>query len=347
MGVKLGGLVEARKFAIPDLAGRKVAMDGHNILYQFLAIIRSRQGDPLRDREGRVTSHLSGLIYRNSNLMEAGLKVAYVFDGTPHQFKRKVVRARAQVRREAKVRYEEAAKEGRVEEARRYAQRAATVGTDIVADAKRLLTLMGVPWVQAPGEGEAQSSYMARRGDVWGSASQDFDSLLYGTPVLLRNLSITGRRKLPRKNVYIRVEPEMIELGRFLRELGLTREQLIDVGILVGTDYNPAGIKGVGPKTALKLIRKHGSIEGAIPHLKNAEFPHPVEKIRALFRSPRVTDEFELEWRPPDREGVVGFLCGERDFDRGRVLKAVEKVSRGFSRGRERTTLDQWFGPGS
>jgi len=347
LGVKLGGLVEARKFAIPDLAGRKVAMDGHNILYQFLAIIRSRQGEPLRDREGRVTSHLSGLIYRNSNLMEAGLKVAYVFDGTPHQFKRKVVRARAQVRREAKARYEEAVKEGRVEEARRYAQRAATVGTDIVADAKRLLTLMGVPWVQAPGEGEAQSSYMARRGDVWGSASQDFDSLLYGTPVLLRNLSITGRRKLPRKNVYIRVEPEMIELGRFLRELGLTREQLIDVGILVGTDYNPDGIKGVGPKTALKLIRKHGSLEGAIPHLKNAEFPHPVEEIRALFQSPRVTDEFELEWRPPDREGVVGFLCGERDFDRGRVLKAVEKISRGFSRGRERTTLDQWFRPGS
>ena len=346
MGVKLGGLVEARKFAITDLAGRKVAMDGHNILYQFLAIIRSRQGEPLRDREGRVTSHLSGLIYRNSNLMEAGLKVAYVFDGTPHQFKRKVVRARAQVRREAKARYEEAVKEGRVEEARRYAQRAATVGTDIVADAKRLLTLMGVPWVQAPGEGEAQSSYMARRGDVWGSASQDFDSLLYGTPVLLRNLSITGRRKLPRKNVYIRVEPEMIELGRFLRELGLTREQLIDVGILVGTDYNPDGIKGVGPKTALKLVRKHGSLEGAIPHLKNAEFPHPVEEIRALFQSPRVTDEFELEWRPPDREGVVGFLCGERDFDRGRVLKAVEKVSRGFSRGRERTTLDQWFRPG-
>jgi len=347
LGVKLGGLVEARKFAIADLAGRKVAMDGHNILYQFLAIIRSRQGEPLRDREGRVTSHLSGLIYRNSNLMEAGLKVAYVFDGTPHQFKRKVVRARVQVRREAKARYEEAVKGGRVEEARRYAQRAATVNTDIIADAKRLLTLMGVPWVQAPGEGEAQSSYMARRGDVWGSASQDFDSLLYGTPVLLRNLSITGRRKLPRKNVYIRVEPEMIELGRFLRELGLTREQLIDVGILVGTDYNPAGIKGVGPKTALKLIRKHGSLEEAIPHLKNAEFPHPVEEIRALFQSPRVTDEFELEWRPPDREGVVGFLCGERDFDRGRVLKAVEKISRGFSRGRERTTLDQWFRPGS
>jgi len=347
LGVKLGGLVEAKKVAIDDLAGRKIAMDGHNILYQFLAIIRSRQGEPLKDREGRVTSHLSGLIYRNSNLMEAGLRVAYVFDGVPHRFKAKVVRERTQVRREAKARYEEAVREGRPEEARRYAQRAATVNTDIIADAKRLLTLMGIPWVQAPGEGEAQSSHMAQRGDVWGSASQDFDSLLFGAPILLRNLSITGRRKLPRRNVYIRIEPEMIELGKFLRALELTHEQLVDVGILAGTDYNPGGIKGIGPKTALKLIRKHGSLEDAVPHIKNAEFPHPVEEIRALFLSPRTTDDYTLEWRPPDREGIVEFLCSERDFDRGRVLKAVERIDRGFSRGRERTTLDQWFKPGS
>jgi flap endonuclease-1 len=347
LGVKLGGLVEAKKIAIEDLTGRKIAFDGHNILYQFLAIIRSRQGEPLRDREGRVTSHLSGLIYRNSNLMEAGVRVAYVFDGKPHQFKKKVVRARTQVRREARVKYEEAMREGRVEEARRYAQQAATVNTDIIADAKRLLTLMGVPWVQAPGEGEAQSSHMAMKGEVWGAASQDFDSLLFGTPVLLRNLSITGRRKLPRKNVYIRIEPEMIELGRFLRELGLTREQLIDMGILVGTDYNPNGVKGIGPKTALKLIKKHGSLENAVPHIKNAEFPHPPEEIRELFQSPRTTDDYSLEWRPPDRQGIVDFLCRERDFDQGRVIKAVERISNGFSRGKERTTLDQWFRPGS
>ncbi|MCW3979653.1 MAG: flap endonuclease-1, partial [Candidatus Bathyarchaeota archaeon] len=261
MGVQLGGLVDARKIAIDDLAGRSIAFDGHNILYQFLAIIRGRDGKPLRDGEGRVTSHLSGLIYRNSNLMEAGIRVAYVFDGRPHQFKRRVIRERSQARREAKARYETALKEGKPEEARMYAQRAATVDTDIVSDAKKLLTLMGVPCVQAPGEGEAQSSYMALRGDVWGAASQDFDSLLFGAPRLLRNLSITGRRRLPRKNVYIRIEPEMIELGGFLKELELSREQLIDVGILVGTDFNPKGIKGIGPKTALKLIREHGSLE--------------------------------------------------------------------------------------
>ncbi len=345
MGVQLGGLVEARKVAIEDLAGRSVAFDGHNILYQFLAIIRGRDGRPLRDREGRVTSHLSGLIYRNSNLMEAGIRVAYVFDGKPHQFKRKVVKDRGRARREARVKYEAALREGRPEEARLYAQRAASVGTDIISDAKRLLTLMGVPWVQAPSEGEAQSSYMAMKEDVWASASQDFDSLLYGSPRLLRNLSITGRRKLPRKNVYIRIEPELIELAGFLKELDLSRDQLIDVGILVGTDYNPDGIKGIGPKTALKLLRNHGSLEEALPHIKNAEFPHPVGEIRQLFVEPRTTDEYSLEWRPPDVDGTVKFLCGERDFDRGRVLKAVEKIQKGFSTSRERTTLDRWFRP--
>ncbi|HUS79258.1 MAG TPA: flap endonuclease-1 [Patescibacteria group bacterium] len=346
MGVKLGGLVDARKIAIDDLAGRSIAFDGHNILYQFLAIIRGAGGEPLKDREGRVTSHLSGLIYRNSNLMEAGIRVAYVFDGQPHQFKRKVLKARSKVRRTAKRKYEEAMKEGRPEEARRYGQQAVTATTDIVKDAKRLLTLMGAPWVQAPGEGEAQSSYMADKGDVWGSASQDFDSLLYGTPRLIRNLSITGRRKLPRKNVYIKIEPEMIEFGQFLKELSLTREQLIDVSILVGTDYNPDGIKGVGPKTALKLIREHGTIEEAIPHMKNPSFPHPVEEIRELFITPRTTDDYELEWSPPDRAGIVSYLCDERDFDRSRVLKAVDKIESGFKRGKGTVTLERWFQPG-
>jgi flap endonuclease-1 len=346
MGVKLGGLVEARRVAIDDLAGKRVAIDGHNILYQFLSIIRSRQGDPLRDREGRVTSHLSGLIYRNSRLIEAGIKLAYVFDGRPHRFKTKVIRERSQVRRQARVKYDEAVKEGRVEDAKRYAQATATVNVDIIGDAKRLITLMGVPWVQAPEEGEAQSAFMAARGDVWASGSQDFDSLLFGAPVLVRNLNITGRRKLPRKNVYVKVEPEVIELGKFLRALELTREQLIDVGILVGTDYNPKGIKGIGPKTALKLIKKHGTIEEAMPHIKNPEFPHPLEEIRELFAEPATAKDYSLEWTPPDKEGIVGFLSGERDFDRFRVLKAVERMEKGFSRGTERTTLDQWFRPG-
>jgi flap endonuclease-1 len=344
LGVQLGDLVEPRKVAIEDLSGRTIAFDGHNVLYQFLAIIRGRGGEPLRDSQGRITSHLSGLIYRNSNLMEAGIRVVYVFDGEPHVFKRRVLEARHEVRAEARERYERAVEAGDVEAARRWGQQSVVASTDTIRDAKRLLTLMGVPWVQAPGEGEAQSAYMAAKGVVWASASQDFDSLLFGAPRLVRNLSVSGRRKLPRKNVYVKVEPEMYELGMMLEELGLTREQLVDVGILTGTDYNPEGVKGIGPKTAIKLIREHGSLEGALPHLKGAEFPHPVEEIRALFLEPRTTDDYRLEWRRPDAEGIVAFLCGEHGFSRDRILNAVEKMQRGFTGSSKSTTLDRWFG---
>jgi len=168
VGVKLGDLVKPRKLAIDDLAGRAVAFDGNNILYQFLSIIRGGSGEPLRDREGRVTSHLSGLIYRNSNLMEAGVRIVYVFDGRPHRFKSTVINQRRETRRKASRQYEKAVKEGDAEKARLYGQQAVLATTDIVEDAKTLLTHMGVPWVQAPGEGEAQTAYMAAKGDVWG-----------------------------------------------------------------------------------------------------------------------------------------------------------------------------------
>jgi len=344
IGVKLGGLVESKKLSIDNLSGRTIAFDGNNVLYQFLSIIRGPTGEPLKDREGHITSHLSGIIYRNSNLMEAGIKIVYVFDGKPHQFKSKVLKTRSEVRSQAKVKYEKAVKEGKAEEAKRYGQRSIVATTDLISDAKRLLTLMGIPWIQAPGEGEAQSSHLTMKGDVWGAASQDFDSLLFGSSRLIRNLSITGRRKLPRKNIYVKVEPELIELEGYLKELELTREQLIDVALLVGTDYNPKGIRGIGPKTAIKLIRKHENIEAAIPYIKNPVFPHPIEEMRKLFLNPRVTDNYELKWKKPDRPGILTFLCGERGFGRARVIKAIEKIDSGFNKTKERVTLERWFG---
>lgn len=345
MGVQLGDLVEARRIAIEDLAGKRIAFDGHNILYQFLAIIRGRRGEPLRDREGRVTSHLSGLIYRNANLIEAGINIAYVFDGKPHKLKARTVMERKETRRQAKISYEKAIEEGKPEEAKLYGQRAVVATTTIVEDAKRLLKLMGVPWVQAPGEGEAQSAHMARKGDVWASASQDFDSLLFGASRLVRNLTITGRRKLPRKNLYIRIEPELIDFDRALRQMEVTREQLIDVGILIGTDYNPKIMRGIGPKTALKLVKEHGSLDNALKYIEKAEFTPPIEVIRDLFMKPDVTDAYRLEWRHPEAEGIVEFLCEEHDFDQGRVTKAIGKIQRGYERGLERTTLERWFKP--
>jgi flap endonuclease-1 len=184
---------------------------------------------------------------------------------------------------------------------------------------------------------------MVEKGDVWATASQDFDSLMYGAPRLIRNLSITGRRKLPRKNVYIKIEPEIIELSDFLSKLNITHSQLIDIGLLVGTDYNPKGVVGVGPKTALKLLKKHLTLQKALMNLENAEFPYPIDEIKELFVNPRTTNDYLLEWRRPDSKGIVDFLCGERDFNRERVNKSVEKLEKGFDKWRKRVSLDFWF----
>ena len=343
MGVQLGDLVDPRNIAIKDLAGRKVAFDGNNILYQFLSIIRGRDGQPLKDREGRITSHLSGLLYRNANLLEAGIKIVYVFDGTPHKFKKKVLKQRTETRNRAKKEYKKALDEGDAEKARKFGQQSVVATQDIIEDAKELLSRMGIPCVQAPGEGEAQTAHMVKREDIWCAASQDYDSLLYGAPRYVRNLSVTGRRKLPGKNVYIKIEPELFEFQRVLSQLDVSREQLVDIGILIGTDYNPDGIKGIGPKTAQKLIKEHGNIYEALEHIENVEFPHPVEEIRELFLNPRITDDYNLEWSKPDTAAIIGFLCGKHDFSQSRVLSAIEKMNKGYSLTGQKTTLDRFF----
>ena len=332
------------KVDLKNLNGKSVAIDAYNALYQFLAIIRQPDGTQLKDRSGRITSHLSGLFYRTVNLLEMGIKVAYVFDGVPPALKEVEIKRRAKVKAEALVKYERALKEGKVEKARSYAQMTSRLKDYMADDSKRLLTGLGVPWIQAPSEGEAQAAYLTRKGDTDYCASQDYDSLLFGATVLMRNVTISGRRKLPRKSVYIEVVPETMKLAQVLKELEITRKQLIDVGILVGTDFNPDGVKGIGPKTALKLIKKHGSIEAAIPELKDAEFPAEPKRIREIFLNPKVSDNYKLDWRDPDIDGVVNFLCHERDFSEERVRKALKRMTDGLKEAKSKVTLETWFG---
>ena len=332
------------KVDLKSLSGKSIAIDAYNALYQFLAIIRQPDGTPLKDSTGRITSHLSGLFYRTANLVEMDIKVVYVFDGVPPALKEVEIKRRTKVKAEALIKYERALQEGRIEEARTYAQMTSRLKDYMAEDSKRLLTQMGVPWVQAPSEGEAQAAYLAKKGDTNYCASQDYDSLLFGAPTLLRNVTISGRRKLPRKPVYVEVVPEIIELDQLLKELNVTREQLIDIGILVGTDFNPEGVKGIGPKTALKLIKQHGSIEKLLPTLKEAEFPAEPQRIREIFLNPKVTDNYKLTWKDPNVEGVVDFLCRERDFSEERVRKALKKMTEGLRKAKGKVTLETWFG---
>jgi len=343
LGVNLRDLVPKTIVKLEDLSGKSIAIDAYNALYQFLAIIRQPDGTPLKDNTGKITSHLSGLLYRTSNLVEMGIKPIYVFDGIPPTLKEVEIKRRMKTKEEALVRYEQALKEGKIEEARMYAQATSHLKDYMAEDSKKLLDLMGIPWVQAPSEGEAQAAHIVKRGDADYCASQDYDSLLFGAPKLVRNVTISGRRKLPSKNVFIEVVPEVVELNNVLSECGITYAQLIDVGILVGTDFNPDGVKGLGPKTALKLIKEHGNIENALPYLKNAEFPAEPQKIREIFLNPKVTDNYKIVWREPDMEGIIDFICRQRDFSEDRVRKAIEKMQEGTKQLKGKTTLEKWF----
>ena len=344
MGVDLRDLVPLKTVKLEDLGGKSIAIDAYNALYQFLAIIRQPDGTPLKDSSGRVTSHLSGLLYRTSSLVELGIRPIYVFDGVPPTLKEVEIQRRKKVKEQATVLYERAIKEGKPEEARVYAQATSHLKDYMEADSKKLLDLMGIPWIQAPSEGEAQAAHLSKRGDADYCASQDYDSLLFGASRFVRNITISGRRKLPGKSIYVEVVPEVVELDEVLKVLGITYEQLVDVGVLIGTDFNPDGIKGLGPKTALKMIKEYGSLENAVPHIKNAEFPVDPQRIREIFLHPKVTDNYKIEWREPDAESVVDFICRGRDFSEARVRKALEKMQKGMTNEKGKTTLEKWFG---
>ncbi len=349
MGVNLKDLIPLEvRIELDDLRifrGKVIAIDAYNALYQFLTAIRQPDGTPLMDSKGRVTSHLSGLFYRTINFMEAGIKPVYIFDGRPPEIKFMEVERRKKVKEEAVKKYEEALSKGDLESAKRYAQMASKLSEDMVKQSKRLLEAMGVPWVQAPAEGEAQAAYMTARGDAWASASQDYDSLLFGSQRLLRNLAISGKRKLPGKEAYIDVKPELIELGKLLSKLGLTREQLITIGILVGTDFNPEGVPGVGVKKALQIVKAYGEPEKLFKSLPKSYFPIEPMEIYRFFLNPPHTDEYRLEWREPSEELITKMLVNEHDFSQSRVKTAFERLIKSYKehvRGAQRG-LEAWF----
>ena len=195
--------------------------------------------------------------------MQQGIKPVFVFDGKPSDLKSKTLSERKKIRTEAGKKMEQALKEGKKEEAKKYAQQAVKLTPELIESAKKLIELMGLPIVQAPSEGEAQIAHMVAEGKLQGCVSQDYDALLFGTPELLRNITITGKRKAPGKNYYYEFVPEKISLQKNLKQLGISREKLVWIAILVGTDFNEK-FPRIGAKTALKLVKEHNSFEEII-----------------------------------------------------------------------------------
>jgi flap endonuclease-1 len=346
MGVNLRDLIAPIPISLQDLRDRTVAIDGYNALYQFLAIIRQPDGTPLQDSKGRITSHLSGIFYRTANMLEAGVRPIYVFDGKPPELKSTEIERRAAIKKKAAHEYGAAVERGDMVAAQKFAKMTSRLSFGMVDQAKDVLTALGVPWVQAPSEGEAQAAFMNRKGDAWATVSQDYDSLLFGAPRLVRNLTISGRRKLPSKPVYIDIEPELVKLDDVLRELKIGRQQLIDIGIMLGTDFNPDGFKGIGPKKALKVIHEFGSLKGALEQKKLPEEGQEADfnAITDIFLNPKTTDQYKLEWRPLDAGKVKDILVGSFDFSPERIDAAVERILKTSKEQSRQSSLEKWFG---
>ncbi len=333
MGVNIREIVNSREISLDELQGKKIAFDSYNILYQFLSAIRQRDGTPLKDSNGNITSHLSGIFYRTVNLLEAGVKPVFVFDGTAPELKKETQDNRKKIKEGAKEKYDKAVSDGDEESARKYAQQVSHLSGEMISETKELIKAMGLPIVQAVGEGEGEAAYMAKKGMVYAVASQDYDALLFGTPFLIRNLTISGRKKLPGRDIYTEIKPEIISLADVLNSHGIDIDQLINAAILIGTDFN-VGIKGIGPKKSLDLVKNYREKEylSKIPR---------AEKVLNLFKNPAISTGISLSWNEPNKEQIKEILCEKHDFSEKRIDNALERIRRGQEK-RKQTGLDSF-----
>jgi flap endonuclease-1 len=342
LGVNLTPIIIKTVLSLDDLRGKSFAVDANNYLYQFLALIRMPDGTPLQDTHGNVTSHLAGLMFRSTRLIhDYDMQLVFVFDGKPPQLKQREIMKRREMRQKATQEWEDALKKGDYATAFSKAVMSSRLTQPLVEDAKTLLNLLGIPVVQAPSEAEAQSAYMAMKGDVWAASSKDYDSLIFGAPQLVRYLTISGREFLPSKGTSRPLKPEFIELNKLLKSYGITREQLVDMAILIGTDFNE-GVKGIGPRTALSLVQKHGNIENLPSEIRSKVEAQNHEAVRTFYMQPDITEDYTTKYVEMHEDGLYEFLCGQRDFSQSRVETVAQRMKAFYKRKRQ-TDLKEWL----
>lgn len=338
MGVKLGDIVTRKQLTFGELAHKTVAIDFSNCAYQFLSSIRQQDGTPLLDAKGRVTSYLMGIWTRFSNLLQQNIKLVVVFDGTMPELKHGTSSLRHERKELAKQLYEAAKREKDIEEMARYAKQVSYLTSEMVDESKKLLSAMGIPFVQAPAEADAQMSYLCKQGNVWATASSDYDSLLHGSPRMITNLTLSQRRRTSTGTV-VKIFPELIELESVLKALHITLDQLIIVSILSGTDYNPGGIRGIGPKKALKLVHGTKDYDGLFKDL-NAEFDW--KEIMQLFKRMDVKKDCRLAWGQPDLGAIKKVLVDDHNFSENRVASTYNKLIKAGQQ-KEQRGLGGWI----
>lgn len=340
LGVLLTSILKREQTSFKALYGKSFAVDASIELHQFLALIRKPDGTLFTDANGKVTSHLIGLLTRTSRLVtDYRLRPVFVFDGRPNQLKRATIEERRKVQQTAQTEYAQAIADRDYSKAWSKVVMTGRVTGEILADAKKLLSLMGIPWLDALEDGEAQASFMAAKGDVWAVGSKDYDCLLFGSPILARYLTLTGREYLPAKRTSRPLIPELVKLKENLEALGITREQLVDIALLVGTDFNE-GVMGIGPKKALGLVRKYGPAE-KLPEEIKGELPGNLDEVRNIFLHPHVIQDYTIKKTRVNPEGLIEFLSEERGFARVRVQKMVDRLVK--SEADEDSQLGKWL----
>ena len=334
MGVKISDLITTKELDFDNLSHKVLAVDAFNMLYQFITTIRQPDGSPLTDTNGKTTSHLIGLFYRLTNLLKRNIKLVFVFDGKRPEPKKAERERRKRIKDQARLKYESAIKKQDIEGMKKYASRTVTITEEIIEESKLLMKSLGIPCLQAPSEGEAQAAHLVFNGDAYAVMSQDADALLFGGNRVIKNLSISQRRKRTGTLSTQKTVPEIIDRDAVLKELGINQEQLIVLGILVGTDFNPGGIKGIGPKNALKLVKKNKDDFERL--FEDAEwsnyFDYPWQEVFDIFSKMDVTDDYELRWNRVNVDEVKKILVEDHDFSDERVSTVLKDLDSESSR---------------
>ncbi|MEX0932826.1 MAG: flap endonuclease-1 [Candidatus Pacearchaeota archaeon] len=346
MGLSINEIIPRAEIGVSDLRGKTLSVDAFNILYQFITTIRQPDGTPLMDSERRITSHLSGIFYRNMSLLSDKLKLIYVFDGTPPDLKFKTHDRRSESRDKAKEKYEKANDDEDIMAMRLYGSQLIRLNDEMIAESKELLEAMGIAVVQAPGEGEAEAAYLARNHkEIYAAVSQDYDSLLFGASLLVRNLTLSKRRRTA--TGYVEIKPEIINLEKVLNSLEINLDQLICLGILVGTDYNPKGVPGIGQKKALQLVKKFKQpvlifkeVEEQIYGLDEMD-RFDWKEIFALFKTPNVSEE-EINFPKINEEKIKEILVERHNFSEERIEKQLKKL-REIQEEKKQKGLGDWI----
>ena len=328
MGVALTEILVMKEIDLNSLSSKSIVVDAPLWMYQFLSSIRQRDGALLTDSKGNVTSHLVGIISRISNLIEKEIKLAFVFDGEPSPLKRATLEKRKEIKLEAQKHYEDAEKVGDLDSMKKFAQRTSRLTGEMIDEAKELLKAFGIPVIEAPSEAEAQASYIVKKREVYALATNDADALMFGSPRIIRNLNMAGRRKKGGTLAYNLIHPDIIELEENLKHLGINQDQLISLGMLIGTDFNIGGIKGIGPKNALKLVKKFGNnFEALFKETKWDDFfEFSWQEIFELINKMPVTDDYILKWNSPDKEKIMKLLVDKHDFSEERVNSQIKNI---------------------